>query len=105
MNTYNIYFTPKEEVDHDHLLELAHRFATFLQGQGLIQSYSLSRVTSPGNFKAMPHYSMAVDFASAQAMEQGFSEIRHSHMHRFPHSELMQSVSDFKVTFSEPCRA
>ncbi|WP_341937291.1 DUF6614 family protein [Marinimicrobium sp. C2-29] len=105
MNTYNVYFTPKEEIDHNHLLELAHRFATFLQEQGLIQSYNLSRITSPGNFEAMPQYTMAVSFSSAQAMEQSFSEIRKSHMHRFPHSELMQSVSDFKVTFSEACRA
>ncbi|MGF1756209.1 hypothetical protein L4C33_21800 [Vibrio makurazakiensis] len=101
MKTYNVFYTVKDGVDEYRVLRLTHEFAELLLNDKLIESAAVHKVANQGNFEEMPNYHMAVNFRDQRQMDDAFKIIRDRYMVQPPHSELMSSVTEFKVTFTE----
>ncbi|WP_206482927.1 DUF6614 family protein [Thalassotalea sp. G2M2-11] len=101
MKTYNLYFELKETASESEVLKIASEFANDLQLKGVIDSWAINVLTNAISFTEMLKYHMAIDFKDESHMERGFGEVRSKYMNEEPHSQLMSSVSTFKVTFTE----
>lgn len=101
MITYSIYFTKKADVDEAELLAKAKAFADLLAEQRQIHHYEFIRITNKANFTEMPAFRLEIYFDSQAQMDVCFGLVKQRHMQSPPHSSLMNSVSEFKVTFGE----
>jgi hypothetical protein len=101
VNTYDIFVTPKNSVSEQRFVMLARDFADRLQGKNLIVSYQLLKVSNLGNFDGMPNYKLISYFENESHKNTSMNLIKESFLNEPAHKELMASVSEFKVTFSE----
>tara|TARA_Y100001956_G_C4116396_1_gene185117 strand:+ start:1684 stop:1998 length:315 start_codon:yes stop_codon:yes gene_type:complete len=101
MNTYNVYFSVAKHNEEQDVINLTKEFVNQLNRENLIIDSSFCQVIQPGNFKGLPDYHLAVAFKDKQHMDDSFEYIREVLMNKQPHSLLMRSVKDFKVSFSQ----
>ena len=101
MDTYNIYFDLKEGIKESDVFHLATEFAKALKKEGVIDEFKLNTIEDKGNFPEIPDLHMAVYFKSAAHMDDGFKIVQSKYLNEHPHSELMASVSNFKVSFGQ----
>ncbi|EPF2928081.1 DUF6614 family protein [Vibrio navarrensis] len=101
MKTYNVFYSVKQGVSSEQVSKLTDEFIAQLRTHELIESAASSRIINKGNFPEMPDFHLAVNFKDQAQMDASFHTIRLSLMTTYPHADLMRSVADFKVTFSE----
>ena len=102
MSSYHVFFSPKPEVEAVDLIEKCHAFLRGLQAQGQIESYRLIRITNPASFPELPQFQLIVDYHSPQQLNESFAFMKSAgRIAAPPHGEIMESVSIFKVAFSE----
>ncbi len=99
MNSYHVYFSPKEGVSAESLIAQVHEFmATQIEGN-FAEAYRLLRMDYTGSPGVFPDYHLIVDYPSGDDLRKGFESMK-AHYRDKPHSPLMKMVSDFKVAFS-----
>lgn len=101
MQTYNVFYSVKDEVDPLYVADLVREFIALLSRHELIESAVCHQLTNKGNFPDMPDFHIAVHFKHQAHMSESFRTIRDTWMHEYPHAQLMASTKEFKVTFTE----
>ena len=99
MASYHVYFSPKESVSPEALIDQVHEFmATQVEGN-FATGYRILRMNNKASFEALPDFHLIVDYQSEEDLQNGFNGMK-NHYKEEPHSSLMRMVSDFKVAFS-----
>ncbi|WP_342607166.1 hypothetical protein [Vibrio tritonius] len=101
MTSYNVFYSIKDDVDTHYVTCLTQEFVQLLSEHDLVESVTCSKLTNKGNFPEMPDFHLAVNFRNQDHMNESFDTVRRTLMNEHPHSELMKSTKEFKVTFSE----
>jgi len=101
MVSYNVFFTPNAGIREERVIAVAHAFLQKLQTEKQICSYRILRVTNPASFLALPQFQAIVDFDTQDALDASFAIMRRPQMKETgPHGELMELVTNFKVSFT-----
>lgn len=102
MPSYHVFFSPKPDVPEAELIEKCHAFLRELKAQGQIESHRLIRITNPASFAELPKFQLIVDYHSQQQLNDSFAFMKSAdRISSPPHGSIMESVSVFKVAFSE----
>ena len=104
MIAYNVFYSVKDGIEEEKVLKLTLAFIEQLLSHQLIIDASCQKLTNKANFTQMPDFHVSVNFHSHRDMDEVFSFVRTTLMETYPHSELMKSVKEFKVTFTEELR-
>ncbi|MGJ8644486.1 MAG: DUF6614 family protein [Luteolibacter sp.] len=99
MNSYHVYFSPKEGVSPQDLINQVHEFMASQIHTNFAVGYRILKMTNKASFDTLPDYHLIVDYASEEDLQKGFKGMKSQYKEE-PHSPLMTMVSNFKVTFS-----
>ena len=98
MNSYHVYFSPKEGVTPQDLIEQVHEFMATQIHSNFAVGYRVLRMKDKASFGSLPDYHLIVDYASEEDLQKGFQGMKQDYQDK-PHSPLMSMVTDFKVAF------
>ncbi len=99
MNSYHVYFSPKEGVPRETLVNQVHEFMATQVAGNFASDYRILRMSNKASFESLPDYHLIVDYESEEDLKKGFEAMK-EHYQSEPHSPLMKMVADFKVAFS-----
>jgi hypothetical protein len=97
--SYHVYFSAKDGVSDDALIQQVHAFMATQIGQNRAVGYRLLRMTRQVSFETLPDFHLIVDYASEDDLNSAFEAMR-AHATTEPHASLMKMVANFKVAFS-----
>lgn len=101
MNVYNVYFSANKDTSEETIERMTRQYVEELISQDLATNASFQKLINKANFTELPDYHLAVFFSNQNHMDHSFSLIREQLLNRYPHNQLMKSVSQFKVSFSQ----
>lgn len=109
MFIYNIYFdvkkgTEQSILDKDteqNVIELTLSFIDTLKQQSMLSSAQLHQQLDKATFRDLPDFHLQVMFEDEKHMDDCFLYVRQQLLTTYPHSELMNSVTNFKVSFAK----
>jgi hypothetical protein len=101
MISYNVFFSPKSDVEEECVIRLARTFLEKLKAEQKLRGYRVLRVTNPASFPALPRFQAIVDYDSQEELDASFAFMREPpKVKEGSHGELLELVTDFKVSFT-----
>ena len=101
MASYNVYFTPKDDISDDEAISKVHEFMHYLDSKGMIKTYRVLRINEKVNFDPLPKYHLIVDHDSHEQSESTFNFLKGTEAMKEPHKSLMGMTKEFKISFAE----
>ena len=100
MYYYHIYFSVKAECDKTRVISQSQQFIEQLKKSQKIEGGQIRKITHKANFEDMTDYYIEISFIDELHMINTFEYIKEHMMTTYPHNTLMNSVAEFKVSFS-----
>ena len=101
MVSYNVYFTPKDDIPESQALESVHRFMRDLDAKGMISAYRVLKVNEKVNFEHLPKFHLIVDYLTQEQSTKSFNFLKEGEAMKEPHKSLMSMTKEFKISFTE----
>jgi len=101
MISYNVFFSPRPEIDDQRVIACAHGLLGELRAQKKLRGYRILCVTNPASFETLPRFQVIADYETQRELDESLQFMRQpGKVKSGTHGELVELVTDFKVSFT-----